>query len=224
VKRPVFIVLVVALLLLSQAITLLATRAGTPKAPIRVESIDFYYKMDAKARFLELKNRWQSENRGMLAINKAGEMAKEAYDQSSVESVFDQWRYHGGPAPQVFTGKAHIYNSGKSALLNVPVSVTVRAKVGDLRVDPLIQMTDYDYLKETATWEMVSSETITIPALAPGEDMLLPVMKFRLLEFLAAHPNRWPVLLEVKISSALLGTARKTISLVPDHFVVPVLY
>lgn len=223
-KRPVFIIIIITLVLITQAVTLLATRAGTPKAPIRVESIDFYYKMDAKARFLDLKNRWQSENRGALAISKASELANEAYNQSNSESVFDQWRYHGGPAPSVFVSKAHIYNSGKTALLNVPVSVTVRAKVGDLRVDPIIQMTDYDYLKETAVWETVSIETITIPAIAPGEDLLLPLMKFRLLDFLASHPNRWPVLVEVRMSSASLGNSRKAISLVPDHFVVPVLY
>jgi hypothetical protein len=109
-------------------------------------------------------------------------------------------------------------------LLTVPVSVTVRAKVGDLRVDPDIQMTDYEYLKESAQWETISQKTLTIPAIAPGEDMLLTLMQFHLLDFLAAHPNRWPVQVEVTLTSPLIGSSRRSISLIPDHFVVPVLY
>ena len=218
------IILTLSLLLLSEVVTLLATRAATGRGPIQVDSLDFFYKLDEHVRFLDLKTQWQSEHRGELPIAKADELAREAYDLAATESPFAIWRYHGGPAPQIFTGKAHIHNQGHNALLNVPVSVLVRAKVGELRVNPDIQMTDFDYLEDSARWETVSREVVRVPAIAPGEDMLLPVMKFRLLDFLARHPNRWPVQVEVKISAPPMGTAYKTISLVPDHFVVPVLY
>lgn len=223
-RRIVLIIITLTLLLLSEAVTLMATRAATAHNPVKVEDISFYYKLDEKARFLDLKTRWQSEHRGELPITKATDIATEAYNIAATESPFETWRYHGGPAPNVFTGKAHIYNKGRTALLNVPVTVLVRAKVGELRVNPAIQMTDFDYLEESAHWETLSRETITIPALAPGEDMLLPVLKFRLLEFMVRHPNRWPVQLELKMSSPMMGTAYKSLSLVPDHFVVPVLY
>lgn len=157
-------------------------------------------------------------------MNKAVELATEAYGIAGTESPFDTWRFHGGPAPKVFTAKAHLYNPGHTALLNVPVTVMIRAKVGELRVNPSIQMTDFDFLEDSAQWETVSKEMLRIPAMAPGEDLLLPVMKFRMLEFLQRHPNRWPVQLEVKMTSPSVTTAYKTISLVPDHFVVPVLY
>jgi hypothetical protein len=212
------------LLVLSEMVCLFATRASASNGPIKVDNIGFYYKLDAKARYMDLKTRWQSEHRGELGAAKASELATEADAASSVESPFDKWRYQGGPDPAIFTGKAHIYNAGHKALLNVPVSVTVRAKVGDLRVSPDIQMTDYDYLKDSARWEVLSHKTLTIPAIAPGEDMLLTLTQFHLLDFLTAHPNRWPVQLEVSMSSPFLGSSRQSISLIPDHFVVPVLY
>lgn len=223
-RRIVLILLTISLLLLSEAVTLLATKAATARGPIKVDSLDFFYKLDEHVRFLDLKTKWQTEHRGELPIGKAGELAREAYDQAATESPFSLWRYQGGPAPQIFTGKAHIHNQGRTALLNLPVSVQVRAKVGELRVSSDIQMTDYEYLEDSARWETVSTESITVPAIAPGEDILLPVMKFRLLEFLAKHPNRWPVQVEMKISSPLMGTTYKTLALIPDHFVIPVLY
>jgi hypothetical protein len=224
VKRFVFICLTIALLLLAESVCLFATRAAASNAPIKVDNIGFYYKLDAKARYMDLKTRWQSDHRGELAATKASELALEADKAASVESAFDKWRYQGGPDPAIFAGKAHIYNAGHKALLNVPVYVTVRAKVGDLRVNPTIQMTDYDYLKDSARWELVSQSTVTIPAIAPGEDILLPLTQFNLLDFLAKHPNRWPVQLEVSMVSLSAGSSRKTISLIPDHFVVPVIY
>jgi hypothetical protein len=224
VKRFVFFCVTIALLLLSQALCLFATRAAASNGPIKVDNIGFYYKLDEKARYMALKTQWQSEHHGEISTSKASELAMQAYTTSSVESTFDQWRYQGGPDPAVFTGKAHLYNTGQKALLNVPVSVTVRAKVGDLRVNPSIQMTDYDTLKDTSEWELVSQKTVTIPAIAPGEDMLLPLMEFHLLDFLSKHPNRWPLQLEVTMASASMGSSRQTISLIPDHFVVPVSY
>lgn len=203
----------------------MATRAATGQhGAVKASSLDFYYKTDAKARFLDLKNQWQSKHRGEISLNQADEMAQEAYSQASVETPFSQWLFHGGPDPRVFTGKLHLYNSSTKALLNVPLSVTLRAKVGELRVNPEIQMTDYDHLDDTARWEDVSSKTITIPALAPGEDMLVEVARFRLLDFLARHPNQWPSQVMVQVNAPQMGSTRKIITLVPDHFVVPVLY
>lgn len=224
VRRIVLIIITLTLLLLSEAVTLMATRAATSHGPVKVDNISFYYKLDEKARFLDLKTQWQSEHRGELPLGKAVEIATEAYNTAATESPFEMWRYHGGPAPNVFTSKAHIYNQSRTALLNVPVTVLVRAKVGELRVNPAIQMTDFEHLEDSAQWETISKETIMVPALAPGEDLLLPVLQFRLLEFLARHPNHWPAQLELKLTSPLIGTAYKSISLVPDHFVVPVLY
>jgi hypothetical protein len=216
---------VLALLLCSQAICLLATRAATRQSgDIRVHSLDFYYKEDENARFLHLKNTWQSQHRGEISLTKSDELATEAYRQAGVEAPFTRWRYQGGPSPKVFTSKIHLYNNGKRAVLNLPLKVSVRAKVGELRVKPDIQMTDYGYLQQTAHWEDVSSNTITVPALAPNEDMLVEVMRFRLMNFLAAHPNQWPTQVEVTVSAPQMATVRKSLPLVPDHFVVPTLY
>lgn len=224
VKRVVFVLMVVGLLIASEAVTVLATRASAANGLLKVESLGFFYKLDEQARYLDLKTKWQTEHRVDLSLDKASELAKEAYGKAGVESPFEQWRYQGGPAPHVFSSKMHLYNAGKNAMLNIPLQVVVRAKVGELRVSPDIQMTDYDHLEQTARWETVSQKTVKIAALAPGEDQLVEVMNFQLMDFLAKHPNQWPSQVEVSVSAPGIATTRKLLPLVPDHFVVPVLY
>lgn len=243
VKRTLFILLVFGLLLLSEAITLLVTNAdGLPgseikagvsttrpahinASDIKVAGTEFYYRLDEKARFIELKNQWQSLHRGELPIEQARLFAADAYAQASVEEVLNQWRYHGGPNPWVFTGKAHLYNEGEKAYLNVPVSVSYRAKMGDLRVNADLQMTDMKHLKQSARWEnLPESRAQNIAAIAPGEDILLELGQIQLLSLLARHPNRWPVEIEVQIRSPRFATVSKRIELIPDHFVTPSFY
>lgn len=206
--------------LLGMALTGLRAEAG----PLKIQSMDFYYKQDAEVRYLELKTQWQGENRGEIPIDKANELAVAANRESDMETPFKQWRYHGGPAPLVFSAKAHVYSTGGQGLLNVPFTIAVRAKTGNLRVIGDLQLTDYQTLQSSARWLTVSRHTVNVPAIAVGEDLLLPLMDFQMLDFLRKHPNQFPVLIEVKLSSPLLGTVTRTLPLLPDHFVVPVLY
>jgi hypothetical protein len=254
VKRTVFILLIFGLLLLSEAITLLVTNAdglpGTePKAKVghssdlppfdvKVAGLDFYYRMDEKARFMELKNQWQSAHRGGLPTGQATEYSKEAYNQASVEEVLKQWRYHGGPNPWVFRAKGHLFNDGKKAYLNVPLRVTFRAKFGDLKVDPDTQMANFTHLQQTARWKTLPvSHAINIPAIAPGEDILLDLGQINLLALI--YPNQtntqptweppeschcWPVEMEVRLDSPRFSGATRTLRLIPDHFVLPTVY
>jgi hypothetical protein len=221
----------VALILVSLACSVLASfgplqlaHAAKGHAAIQVQSLDFYYKLDEAARFLDLKAQWQGEHRGEISIAKAKELAQAAYRESDLDTPFDRWRYHGGPSPRTFSAKAHLYSLGQKALLNVAFQVTVRAKVGNLRVIPNLQLTDYKTLQTSAHWQIVSQRTIHVPAIASGEDLLLPLMQFQLLDFLERHPNQFPVCLEVRLSNPHLGSVVKSIPLSPDHFVVPVFY
>lgn len=243
VKRIVLILTVLGLLLLSQAVVLWAAHAdGMPEAglkagvsktrpqqavvsDIKVAGTEFYYRLDEKARFIQLKNQWQSDHRGELPLDQARAFSKTAYTQASVEEVLNQWRYHGGPSPWVFVGKAHLYNEGEKAYLNVPITVTYRAKVGDLRVNSALQMTDFNHLQRSAHWKnLPQSNRQTIPAIAPGEDILLELGQINLLEVLTDYPNRWPAEIEVQISSPMFTTVSKAIALTPDHFLTPTIY
>ena len=191
---------------------------------LKLQSMAFYYKLDAETRFLDLKTQWQGAHRGEIPMDKAKEFALQAYHASTMDTPFNAWRYQGGPAPLVFSAKAHIYGTGQKALLHVPFLVTVRAKVGDLRVITDLQLTDYQNLQATAQWITLYQQTIRVPAIAVGEDLLLPLMEFQMLDFYQKHPNQFPTQVEVRVSSPALGTVAKCIPLTPDHFVVPVLY
>lgn len=241
-QRTVLIWLVLGLLLVSEALTLLSANANNmlnggltgsvsrsvpSRRPsgggdLQVASADFYYRLDEKASFIALKNQWQSEHRGELSPDQAELFADQAYDKAGVEEVLTQWRYHGGPNPWVLSLKAHLFNEGQKAHLNVPVQVIVRAKLGDLRVNPAIQMTDWTYLQQSAHWETVSGpQTITVSAIAPGEDQLLSLGRINLLSLLSKHPNQWPVELELQMRSPRFAPVTQRISLKPDHFVTP---
>ncbi len=244
-QQTVLIWLVLGLLLLSQALTLLSAKAdnvfsgsltGTvsrsvPARPrsanqgLQVASADFYYRLDEKASFIALKNQWQSEHRGELSPEQAQIFADQAYDKAGVEEVLKQWQYHGGPNPWVLSLKAHLFNDGQKAYLNVPVQVTVRARMGDLRVNPAIQMTDWAHLQQSARWKTLSGpETITVSAIAPGEDQLLSLGRINLLSYLSKHPNQWPIELEMQLRSPHFAPVSQRITLKPDHFVTPTWY
>lgn len=224
-RRIVFLSMVLGLLLCAQWVAWWAANGvSASSGPIRVHEIAFFYKTDEKARFLELKNRWQSRHRGELPLSVAGELAQAAFNEASVETPFTQWLYHGGAAPQVFSSKIHLYNTSRQALLNTPLHVTVRAKVAELRVNPEIQMTDYAHLERTGRWETIHQETLNIAALAPDEDLRVEVMRFNLLGFLAKQAHRWPVELEVQVESPAMGVHKQVLRLTPDHFAVPAIY
>lgn len=228
VKRAVLILLIMLALLTSEAVTLLATRAAAPPAPLQTQELAFYYKQDEPVRYLNLKNRQQLEHPGELSPERQVELSREAYEQATVEAPLNEWRFQGGPTPRIFSGKLHLYNAGRDALLNVPLQVTIRALVGDLQADPVLHLTDYAHLEETAHWETLSpsvvslpaSSVISVPAIAPGADKQIEVMKFELLPFLATHPGRWPLQLEITVQSPRLAVRRRSLLLIPDHFAI----
>ena len=191
---------------------------------IQVQDLQFFYKMDAEARYLDLKNEYQSTHRGEFQAAEAESLAIEAYQKASVDAPFARWLYHGGAAPNIFTGKLHLYNAANRAMLNVPYTVTVRIATGDLRVSSDLQMTDFAHLKATRRWQTLKNEAKVIPVFAPSEDMQLEVMSFNMLTFQKAHPNQWPTDVEITVRSPQFETTKRTLQVVPDHFVVPVMY
>lgn len=233
-KRYILLILVTLLLLLSEAVTLFAAHADHFRAPaqsarsarpIQIDRLEFYYKLDGKARFLDLKTRWQETHHGETSFRTAAILARQADAMAKTEAPLTLWRYHGGPDPAIFSGKMHIHNQGTKALLNVPVKTTLLARVGPLSVKPDTLLTDFDALERSARWQVLSSQTFTIPAIAPDEDMLIPAMAFRLYDFMSANPNRWPVEVAIRVGdSPLVASASRSVRMIPDHFVMPVLY
>ncbi len=224
-KTRYFLLLVIALLLASETLTLLgSSKAAETLHALKAQSLSFFYKEDEKARFLDFKNQWQSAHRGEIPLKQAAQLASDAYTQSSVENELLHWRALGGPSPEVMSAKLDLYNTSPQALLDVPVQIRFRAKVGLLRVNPAVQMTDYDYLNQTAQWETVSNHSTRIAVIAPGEDMRLDLGRFELLRFLSTHPGKWPVELAVNVSAKPLGAHSQNLTLLPDHFVMPALY
>ena len=200
------------------------TGGGSVARLLKVQSMDFYYRMEQESRYLDLKNQWQSHHRGEITQKKAIEFARQADQASDMETPLTAWQYQGGPAPYIFRAKAHIFSTAPKAMLNVPFTISVRANVGQLGVIPSLQLTDYERLRSSARWVEISKKTVTVPAIAPGEDLLLPLMEFQLLLFLERHPQSFPVTIEVLLSSPQLGSVSKTLPLTPDHFVMPVFY
>lgn len=226
-----FLLLILGLLLCAQWITIVASASSKHMAskhavslPLKVASLKFYYKQDEDVRFIDLKTQWQTEHKGAITLQKAAEFADMANEQACVEAELSRWKAQGGPAPKVFGAKLHLYNNSKKAIVNIPLTITTKANVGDLRVSPLTQLTDYGYLRQTARWETLSTRTIQVPVVAPGEDQLIDVAKFRLLDFLGKHANQWPESVRISVSSPQFGVAERELSLLPDHFVIPTLY
>lgn len=205
---------------------MLATHASSERQTegLRVASLQYYYKLDEHARFLELKTKWQTEHRGEIPLRKAAVLAQEANKKAGVEAELPHWRAQGGPAPNIFFAKLHLYNAGRNAILDIPLTVTLKANIGELRVSSATQLTDYGHLRKTARWKTLSTETLRIPVIAPEEDQIVEVAQFRLFEFMEKHPSLWPESVEVTVVSPQLGMVKKRLTMLPDHFVVPTLY
>jgi hypothetical protein len=242
VKRPVLIAVVAFLLLLSEGVILYATRAESAPAPIsaglilkpisaglilssasasilRLQELAFYYRQDEAVRFLSMKNLREHELEHILPASELPELARKAYKASTVETQLISWRKHGGPAPHCFSAKIHLYNQSNQALVETPLKVVVRVKMGVLKVDPVLHLTDYDNLNRTAQWMTIRKSTVIMAALAPGMDKQLDVLDFELLPFLAAHPGYWPTEMEVSVKVLDLPLSKQTLTLLPDHFV-----
>lgn len=153
-----------------------------------------------------------------------GEIAKTAYEASSMEQPLERWLYHGGPNPEVFRACTKITNPGETPWLDVPVTLTLQAGVGTLNVDPALYITDFAHLKDTITWEAVSTVTRNIPAVAGGETVTVYSEPFELYPFLQAHPEQWPAKLSITVSAPGVAPQATKLELVPDHFVVPSAY
>jgi hypothetical protein len=226
--------LIVLLFLLSEGVTLLATRADmAPIRPIsasvsvssssasslRLQELSFYYRQDEAVRFLSLKSQHEHETERQLSPSEIPELVRKAYRLSTVESPLTIWRKQGGPSPRYFSAKLHLYNQSAQAVVDVPIQVTLRAKLGILRPDPMLHLSDYETLTKTAQWLTLRKATVKIPAIAPGFDKQIDVLEFELLPFLAEHPGYWPTELEVTVKVPELPPAKQRLVLQPDHFV-----
>jgi hypothetical protein len=232
-RRFVFLGLILGLLFCAQGITMLAPHASAKRnlstgasnsSGLKAASLQFYYKLDGEARFIDLKTQWQTEHPGSLSFKKAAELAETATKQASVEAELPHWRAQGGPSPKIFTAKLHLYNTSPKPQVDIPLTITVKARVGELRVSPSTQLTSYDHLRRSAQWKTVSTRVLRVPVIAPEEDLQLEVAQFQLLPFLEKHPGQWPESIQVVVSAPALGVVEKQLSLLPDHFMVPTLY
>lgn len=191
-----------------------------------IEEVVFYYKIDEETRYIDLKNKYQNRNRGEIPLQKAALLAQEAFLKASVEKQLDKWLFHGGASPNVFMAKAHLFNKSKSALLNTRLDITLRVREGEWLVNPEIQMTDFAHLVSSAKWRTLWHHTEVVPVVAPGEDLRVPVLGyFNVLRYLRFNSNAWPVEMELVVRAPALGEqATQRLELVPDHFLVPLLY
>lgn len=192
---------------------------------LTIEHVEFLYRLDEEARYVDLKTQYQSRTRGKLPEKEAESLALEAFEKASVEKPFTHWRYQGGPDPNVFLIKAHLYNQSSQARLNTNLSATIRAKIGELLVNPKLLLVDFSHLQQTAQWQTIETVQKEVPVMITGEEILVEISRFELLKFLNAHPNQWPTEIEVTVSSPdAANSATETLKLTPDHFSVPVLY
>ena len=98
------------------------------------------------------------------------------------------------------------------------MKVTLKAKIGVLKVDPVLHLTDYETLERTAKWVTIHKADVPLSALAPGMDKQFDLMDFELLPFLAANPGKWPLEMEISVKVLDLPLTKEKISLIPDHF------
>jgi hypothetical protein len=198
--------------------------AGSAMAQVLLDEVDFYYRTDAEARYQSLRTQWRQTHAEVLTAEEAEPLALQAFNAASIAKPLPAWRQQGGPRPWVFFAQAHLVNPTPTARLNVPITAKLEARIGPLRVDPRVLMTDYGYLEKNARWQPLSTQTFTVPVLAPGEEILAPVGKVQILRLLRFNPTAWPVALRLTVSTPGQPPKQRLLPLIPDHFVLPEAY
>jgi hypothetical protein len=243
-KRRFLIAIVVSLLLISEGLVLLKKEAKAQSLPqpvsagltlkpisagvilasssasiLKLQELSFYYRQDEAVRYLGLKNQREHELNRPLPISEVLNLSRKAYKASNIETPLDHWRKQGGPYPRSFSAKIHLYNQSTKAVVEAPMKVTLKAKMGVLQADPTLHLTDYETLERTAKWVTIHQTKVPLSALAPGMDKQFDLLEFEMLPFLAANPGKWPLEMEVSVKVLDLPLAKQKISLIPDHFI-----
>lgn len=188
---------------------------------LKLEDARFYYRLDAETRYTTKRAQWQSERNQPYSAEVAEELAWNAFTESSVEKPLMRWQAQGGTAPGVMVGKVYLINDSDIGAIEVPIKVMLMARVGPLRVDPTLLLTDTTYLTQKAQWKTVFSQTVMAPAMAPGEEMLFPVVRFEMFRFLRFNPTAWPEKLKLRVSLPGQKPTETILSVDPDHFLLP---
>lgn len=187
----------------------------------QVQSVGFVYRLETTARFLAARDRLEQLRHRPATIEELLRLARESYLASSVERPLERWRELGGPNPWVFQAQLRVKNS-KMLSSRQQQRVAIWGLVGPWMADPDLLLTDYDYLLMKAQWRKLGEAPANVPSLAGGEYAQVRGPVFELAGFLWKYPNQWPWQLKACIVTSTGQDCSAPLTLVPDHFVVPI--
>jgi hypothetical protein len=188
---------------------------------MQLEDARFYYRLDAETRYTTKRAKWQSEHNEPYSAEVAEELAWNAFVESSLDKPMTRWQAQGGTAPGVMVGKVYLINNSDGGAIEIPLKVTLMARIGPLRVDPTLLLTDTAYMSQKAQWRTVFSQTVMVPAMAPGEEMLFSVVRFEMFRFLRFNPTAWPEKLKLMVALPGQKPTETVLPVDPDHFLLP---
>jgi hypothetical protein len=194
---------------------------GADVFAMQLEEARFYYRLDAETRYTTKRAKWQSEHNEPYSAEVAEALAWAAFTESTLEKPLTRWQAQGGTAPGVMIGKVYLINNSDLGVIEMPLKVTLMARVGPLRVDPTLLLTDTNYLSQKAQWRTVFSQTVMVPAMAPGEEMLFSVVRFEMFRFLRFNPTAWPEKLKLMVALPGQKPTETILPVEPDHFLLP---
>jgi hypothetical protein len=151
--------------------TVFMMSAFAAKNDVEIREISFSYRPDTEAYFALQVADIRTRSNGI--INKQAELDayKQIYQSSDGTDVdFKTWTATtGSTAPKAFRLRLKLRSYQPEATTEIPITITMYAKVGEYFVDQKTYMVDHEHLKKTAKWIPFQTIEGAIPVLAGKE-------------------------------------------------------
>jgi len=205
----------------------------SPKEPVFDDLLTgFIYDATAPIRYDQLKLIWLNDHPGTTPV--LGDLMNIAYVAFQAQATqkipyrdISEWRMVAGPHPWIIVPRVHVRNPNPNkSFVNLTIKVEVFAKYGIWYPEKKGAITDVKRLQQDQKTERVAEYTYPLEALAPNDDYVHTLEPIQVFELLKAFPDRWPNLVQVKMTlmreGGQVATKTTSLKLYPDVFSLPI--
>lgn len=188
---------------------------------VELKEAAFSYRPEAGPYYALESQTIRNRNNGTLTRKQAFELYQKLDACYPLEQDLNSWDAANGVSPLVIRVRAKVKNYGNEASKEIPVKITLWGKLGEFYVNPRTLLVDELYLKRSAQWTLLETQSLTIPILGNNEWYTLLSRPIPLGGYWLTWKNRFPVALKAQVQLPTTGASKTfEIPVYPGPFAV----